>query len=93
MDTSVHDYLAVIFIAGGSSWGRSPKKEEAIKNAVRIYKSDWGKLFKIKRGDNVVVNVLDVFPHDQVAWDSRGFWTGDDEKLDRKVEIINRIVP
>ena len=88
------DYLAVILIAGGSSWGRHPDKAKAIKAALRIYKADWGKLFKIRKGDEVVVNVVDVFPHNEVRFGDRGFWIGDsDEKLDRKIEHVTAMVP
>ena len=44
------DYLAVILVGGGSAWGRSHSKDEAIKNALRAYKRDWGTLFKIGQG-------------------------------------------
>jgi len=90
------DYLAVILVGGGSAWGRSHSKDEAIKNALRAYKRDWGTLLKIAKGDQVVLNVLDVAPHDQVSWDHQGWWgkVGDDyEKLDRKIEHIERRVP
>lgn len=90
--TKTTDYIATILIAGGSSYGRSPNKDEAIKAALRIYKADWGKVFNIKKGDKVVVNVVDVFPHKEVAWDNRGFWVGD-EPVTRKIEKIERRVP
>jgi hypothetical protein len=76
----------------GSCWGRSPDKEKAIKNCLHAYKQDAGTIFKIAKGDEVVVNVVDVSPHNQVWWDNRGVWVGE-EKLDRKIEQINRSVP
>lgn len=94
MSTTAHgaDYLAVILVGVGSCWGRSPDKETAIKTAVRVYKKDAGSVFKIRKGDKVTVNVIDVAPHDQVTWDSRGVWVGD-ERLDRKIEQVERLVP
>lgn len=91
-DKPTTDYLAVIFVScGGGSWGRSPDKHKAIANAVRIYRADWGKIAKIKKGDEVAVNVVDVAPHDTVWWDARGFWVGD-VKLDRPIEVVRHII-
>lgn len=86
------DYLAVILVGVGSCWGRSPDKEAAVKNALRIYKKDAGSMFKIRKGDKVVVNVVEVSPHDEVSWETDGLWA-DGEKLDRKIEQEHRIVP
>jgi hypothetical protein len=93
--SNTHDYLAVILVGGGSAWGRDPDKETAIKTALRIYKKDWGKVFVIKKGDEVVVNVMDVHPHDEITFDHQGWWAkvGDDyERLDRKIEYVHRSV-
>jgi hypothetical protein len=94
MSTSAHgtDYLAVILVGVGSCWGRSPNKEMAIKNCLRAYKQDAGSIFKIAKGDEVIVNVIDVAPHDEVSWDNRGIWVGD-QKLERKIEQVHRSVP
>ena len=95
MDKSVHDYLAVILVGGGSAWGRAPEKEIAIKNALRSYKRDWGKVFKINKGQSVVINVMDVHPHDEITFDHQGWWAkvGDEyERLDRKIEYVHRDV-
>lgn len=93
--SNTHDYLAVILIAGGSAWGRSPDKQAAIKNCLKVYKQDWGKLFKIRKGDVVSINVIDVHPHGDVTWDHQGWWAkvGDEYKLlDRKVEHVHATV-
>jgi len=87
-----HDYLAVILVGVGSTWGRSPDKEKAIKTALRVYKQDAGSVFVIKKGDPVTVNVVDVAPHDEVWWDNRGVYAGD-QKLDREIERVDRVVP
>jgi hypothetical protein len=86
------DFLAVILIGTGSVWGRDSDKETAIKNALRSYKRDAGTIFKISKGDDVVVNVVDVFPHDEVTWDHSGFAAGS-EKIDRPIEQVHREVP
>jgi hypothetical protein len=89
------DYVAVILVGGGSAWGRHSKKETAIKTALEVYKKDWGKVFVIRKGDEVVVNVIDVHPHNEVNWDHQGWWAkvGDGyEKLERKIEHVHRSV-
>lgn len=64
------DYLAVIFISGGSSHGRSPDKEQAIKHALRYFK-DWESLFYIPAQD-LEISIWDVEGFDQCQWDNRG---------------------
>jgi hypothetical protein len=81
------DYLAVIFIGAGSCWGRDKNRDTAVKAAIRVYRSDVGSIYKIRKGDKIVVNVLDVAPHDEVRWTDHGFFVGDD-KLDRKIEHV-----
>jgi hypothetical protein len=85
------DYLAVIMVGVGSCWGRSPDRSAAIKNAIRAYKQDAGSIFKISKGDEIIVNVVDVAPHNEVWWDSRGIWVGE-ERLDRKIEQVRHIL-
>ena len=94
MSTSAHghDYLAVILVGVGSCWGRSPNKETAIKTALRVYKQDAGSVYKIRKGDEVIVNVIDVAPHNEVHWTNRGVFVGD-ERLDRQIEQVHRSVP
>ena len=52
--TNSHDYLAVILIGGGSSWGRSPDKEEAIRRAIANYR-DWDVYYKVANTE-VIIN-------------------------------------
>lgn len=91
MNAKEHDYLAVIFVGGGSAYGRAADREKAIANAMKIYKSDFGQIFKIKRGDSVVVNVIDVTPHDEISWDETGFYVGL-MKLDRRIDVVRRAI-
>jgi hypothetical protein len=84
---NTHDYLAVILIGTGSSWGRAPVKEEAVQNAIRNYR-DWGVYYKVADTD-VIVNVVDVGGFDVVSWDDRGVYgkrDGESVKLDRPIE-------
>jgi hypothetical protein len=91
MKAEEHDYLAVILVGGGSVYGRAANRERAIANAIKIYKSDIGEILEIKRGDEVVVNVIDVAPHDEIDWDYTGFYVGQ-MKIDRPVEIVRRSI-
>jgi hypothetical protein len=93
------DYLAVISIGAGSSFGRASDKEEAIKLAIRNYR-DWDHLFVVSDTD-VVLNVVDVQGYGQCSWGAYpGGWlygtneaTGKHEKIDRPVEHITRRTP
>lgn len=86
------DYIAVIFIAGGSSWGRSPDKEKAIKIALSNY-HDWESLFVMSEHD-VPINIWDVSGYDKCWWDyamhGHNTATDKDEDIERKPEIVTR---
>ena len=90
------DYLAIIPIGGGSSWGRAPCKEKAIEHAIRSLR-DWEVYFDVSEID-VTINLIDVQGYSTCAWDSRGITglneaTGEDEKIDRPIEHVVRITP
>lgn len=95
-DTTERDYLAVILIGSGSSWGRSPDKEDAIKRALRAYR-DWDSLFDIYDKD-VLINVVNVAGYSDCRWGGYpGGWmygkneaTGADEPIKRKIEHVTR---
>jgi hypothetical protein len=72
------DYLAVISIAGGAgSWARDPDREKAIKRVIGIFKSDFKSIIKIAKGTKIKIDLLDVTGHNDVWWDSRGYWIGE----------------
>lgn len=90
------DYLAIIPIGGGSSWGRAPIKEDAIERAIRQLR-DWESLFQVA-GIEVTVNVIDVQGYDHVVWGADGIHgnKGDDtkfERIDRPFEAVKRMTP
>jgi|GEM_PF-3446542 len=62
------DFLAVITINGGSSWARHRIKDKAIANVAKIFRSDWGRLFHLKKGDERTVEVVDVTGYDDICW-------------------------
>lgn len=94
-----HDYLAIILIGGGSSWGRSPDKEDAISNAIAALK-DWDDFFDVS-GVEVNINVIDVIGYSDCSWGGYpGGWmhgkneaTGMDEAIKRPIEKIKRMTP
>lgn len=93
------DWLAVILIGGGSSFGRDPDKERAIDIAIRNYR-DWDHLFIVSDRD-VTLNVVDVIGYGNLSWGAypdgwlRGISeaTGKDEKITRPVEQVIRRTP
>ena len=94
------DFIAVILIGGGSSWGRSPDKEEAIKNAIAALR-DWEVYFAVSDIE-ITLNVVDVKGYSTCHWGGGypGGWmrgtnetTGEDEAIKRPVEIVKRQTP
>jgi len=91
------DYLAIIPIGGGSSWGRAADKEVAIQNAIKSLK-DWDSLFEVANID-ITINVVDVDGYNDCDWMSpfglRGtnVKTGHHERIERPVEYVNRQTP
>lgn len=73
------DFLAIIQINGGSSWARHSSRDKAISNAAKIFKSDWRGLFKLKKGDERTVTVVDATSYDNIYWGYDGiFYKNDD---------------
>ena len=67
-------YLAVILIGAGSSWARMASKDDAIKSVCKILKSDWSSLYKLKKGTEVNVTVVNVDGYDDICWGLDGFF-------------------
>jgi hypothetical protein len=93
------DYLAIIPIGGGSSWGRDPDKETAINHAIRNFK-DWEVYYDVSNIE-VTINVIDVQGYDECAWGGYpgGYIhgtneaTGEDEAIKRPIEHVKRTTP
>jgi len=90
-------YLAVILIGGGSSWARMESKENAIKTVCKILKQDWGKYYKLNKGSDVSVTVVDVDGYDDIYWDYDGFFYKNEDgsrgKIDRsRIEYVKSIL-
>ena len=97
--TTTHDYLAVILIGGGSSWGRSPDKETAIKRAITALR-DWTAYYQLSNTE-VTINVIDVQGFGDCSWGghTEGWMhgiseaTGQSEAIKRPVEQVKRQTP
>lgn len=90
------DYLAIIPIGTGSSWGRAPDKEAAIKRAITNFK-DWEIYYDVSNIE-VTINVIDVQGYSTVSWYSRGVEgkneaTGKTEAIERPIEYVVRTTP
>jgi hypothetical protein len=90
------DYLAIIPIGGGSSWGRSPDKDKAITNAIKSL-HDWTAYYKLANTE-VTVNVIDVQGYGDCHWGGGGIHgkneaTGKDESINRPIEHFRRRTP
>ena len=90
------DYLAIILIGAGSSHGRGPTKEEAIKRCL-VYLRDWEHLYKVD-DVTVTINVIDVTGYDKIVWGVTGIVgvveaTGEEETIDRPFEPVEVYVP
>jgi hypothetical protein len=68
------DYIAIVRILGGSSFARGADRGETIKRATRLAKSDWTKLAKFKRGDEIAVQVANLTGCDDVWWDGSNIY-------------------
>lgn len=89
------DYIAIIYIAGGSSYGRAPDKTEAIKNCLHHFR-EWEAIFKLPEQD-VSIQVWDVAGYGKCWWDHQGMHaindkTGKEDQLSFKdrAEIVTR---
>lgn len=86
---SVRDYLAFINTPyGGGSWARGEDRDDTIKRAALIFRSDWKHLFQIP--ETIRVAIGDVTGHDEVIFgDSIGIKDRKtNEDLSERVEVV-----
>lgn len=65
------DFLAIVLIGAGSSYGRASTEDEAVRLATNCLVSDWSHLYNLI-GAEVKVNLYEVTGNDQVWWDDCG---------------------
>lgn len=62
------DFLAICWIAAGSSYARHKDKYQAVLNLRQRIASDWGSMFDLS-GKEVQIAIFDVKGHDKLWWD------------------------
>lgn len=70
------DYLAIIRIGGGSSYGRDASIFDAVESAIRICLLDWSRYYELE-GRTLSVQVLDVSGRTDLGWDDQGVYCTD----------------
>lgn len=68
---STKDYLAIISIGGGSTFGRGESIYDAVEGAARFLALDFGSYYDIA-GKGFVVAVYDVTGMDEIHWEHAG---------------------
>lgn len=68
------DWLAYIPMGAGGTWARGEDREDTIRRAVKMCRSDWGGLYQFS-GEEIDILVADVRGHDHVRFDPNGVWT------------------
>ena len=99
MPADKRDYVAIVTIGAGSSHGRAPTPDEAVKRCL-VYLRDWEHLFKVD-DITVPVNVVEVTGYGDLHWGAYpDGWlhgineaTGKDEVITRPIEVIKTYVP
>lgn len=72
------DILAVCMIGAGSSWGRGPTVEKAVKECERELLGCWGSIYNLDNAE-LVISLYDVTGNDTVRLEYTGL-VGDNEK-------------
>lgn len=72
-----NDYIAIVYIGAGSSYGRANQINKAVELATKFLQSDWKHMFDFS-GVNVSVNIYEVTGNTSVYWDDCGVH-GDNE--------------
>jgi hypothetical protein len=76
----VTDYLAIIYIGGGSSWARAKTGFDAIKEAKEICERDWGSMFTFS-DEPAYIAVYDVSKTKDWYADTHGVFDGETQDL------------
>lgn len=92
MEAKDSDFLAVVFIMGGSCYGRATSKSRAVSICWREAKDFAGVFGGFKKGAEIKLNVFDLSNTgvDQVTWDDYHF-KGDGKTLEVKPEIVVKV--
>jgi hypothetical protein len=85
------DYLAIIWLSSGvGSYYRSSSHHKAIEGVAKRFRNE----FSREKGDEVIINVVDVKGCGRVYWDDDfeyGFYTKSEEKLNLPIQYVHYI--
>lgn len=86
------DYIAVIAVGVAGAWARDEDKDQVVKRVARIFRHDFRQFYKLTKGAEITINVIDVTGYTSVCWDESGFYVGTDietgKRIDRKIERV-----
>ena len=81
------DYLAIIRIGGGSTFGRDESIFDAVEHAVRICILDCHRYYQIE-GARLRVQVFDVTGRTELTWDDQGVYCTDTGETVKPLKVI-----
>lgn len=71
-------YLCIIRHNGAGSWARCATRKAAIRDAARLFKIDFTKFLRLKRGQEIDATLIDANGYDDVSWGDEYLFTNDD---------------
>ena len=81
------DYLAIIRIGGGSTFGRDESIFDAVEHAVRICILDCHRYYQLE-GARLSVQVFDVTGRTELTWDDQGVYCTDTGETVKPLKVI-----
>lgn len=86
------DYLAIIHIGGGSTYGRDESIFEAVEGAVRICILDCYRYCQLE-GKTLNVQVFDVTGRTELTWDNQGVYCTDTGETVEPLKVVTLQLP
>lgn len=86
------DYLAIIRIGGGSTYGRDGNIFDAVESAVRICILDCHRYYQLE-GRTLSVQVLDVTGRDELTWDDHNVYCTDTGETVEPLKVVTVQLP
>lgn len=87
---STREYIAVVFVMGGSTFYRGHNREEVLTKVWKQAKRDWKDLVCFGKRRQRKTNIWDITGHDDVWWDDQGMYDGrTNQKINtHKTEVV-----
>lgn len=86
------DYLAIIRIGSGSSYGRDASIFDAVEHAIRICILDWSRYYVLENS-GIKVQVFDVTGRDELEWDDHGVYCNETHETLEPLKVISVDMP